>query len=141
MKISSRFSIAVHTMLVIQILGKENKTTSEFIASSVNVNPVIIRRTLQDLKKAGLVNVVAGTGGAALARKPKEITLYDIYAAVECVDGDLFSFHDNPNPECPVGKNIHNLLDVHLADAQLALENSLKGVTLKSLIKDYKEIN
>ncbi|MCD7729822.1 MAG: Rrf2 family transcriptional regulator [Clostridia bacterium] len=141
MKITSKFTVAVHTLLVIHILGKENKATSEFIASSVNVNPVIIRRVLQDLKKAGLVTVAAGSGGAKLTKKPKEITLYDVYSAVECVDGQLFNFHDNPNPECPVGKNIHNLLDVHLADAQLALENSLKSVTLKNLVSDYKEIN
>ncbi|MCD8372307.1 MAG: Rrf2 family transcriptional regulator [Clostridia bacterium] len=140
MKISTRFTIAVHTLLVIHILGKENKATSEFIASSVNVNPVVIRRTLQDLKKAGLVTVTAGSGGAKLAKKPKEITLYDIYYAVESVDGELFNFHENPNPECPVGKNIHNLLDGHLAEAQMAMENSLKAVTLKNLVSDYKEL-
>ena len=68
MKITSRFTVAVHTLLVIYKFAKEHKTTSEFIASSVNVHPVVIRRTLGSLKEAGLVEVRAGFGGASLAK-------------------------------------------------------------------------
>lgn len=64
MKITSRFTVAVHTLLVIYKFGNEYKITSEFIAASVNVNPVVIRRALQSLKAAGLVEVKAGSGGA-----------------------------------------------------------------------------
>ena len=135
MKITSRFTVAVHTLLAIYAFEGERKLTSEFIASSVNVNPVVIRRTLQSLKAAGFVDVRAGTGGAVSVKKASEITLFDIYSAVDCVDGNLFNFHENPNPECPVGKNIHAVMDVHLADAQAALENELKSVTLADLIK------
>ena len=53
MKITSRFTVAVHTLLVINAFQDKVKTTSEFIASSVNVNPVVIRRTMQSLKAAG----------------------------------------------------------------------------------------
>ncbi len=135
MKITSRFTVAVHTLLAIYVLGKEYKMTSDFIASSVNVNPVVIRRTLSSLKAAGIIDVKAGSGGAALIKDADDITLYDIYTAVDCVDGDLFNFHENPNPECPVGKNIHAVLDTHLTDAQTALENELKSVTLSDLMK------
>ncbi len=141
MKITSRFTIAVHTILVIDILGKDNKTTSDFIASSVNVNPVVIRRILQDLKKAEIVSVAAGSGGAKIIKDLNTVTLYDVYTAVECVDDELFHFHENPNPDCPVGKNIHNVLDKHLADAQLALENSLKAVTLAELAESCNNLN
>ena len=55
MKIASRFTVAVHTLLAVQFFGNNYKTTSEFIASSVQVNPVVIRRTLGALKAAGLV--------------------------------------------------------------------------------------
>ena len=135
MKITSRFTVAVHTLLAIYVLGKEYKMTSDLIASSVNVNPVVIRRTLSSLKAAGIIGVKAGSGGATPAKDAGDITLYDIYTAVDCVDGDLFNFHENPNPECPVGKNIHAVLDTHLADAQTALENELKSVTLADLMK------
>lgn len=63
MKITSRFTVAVHTLLVIYTFGKEQKVTSDFIAASVRVNPVVIRRTLSSLKAAGMIDVKAGSGG------------------------------------------------------------------------------
>ncbi|MCM1322078.1 MAG: Rrf2 family transcriptional regulator [Bacteroides sp.] len=130
MKITSRFTVAVHTLLAIHVFEQKRKTTSEFIASSVNVNPVVIRRTLQSLKAAGIIEVKAGSGGASIVKPLKKITLYDIYLAADCVEGSLFHFHDNPNPACPVGKNIHIVLEKHLDAAQTAMENTLKSVTL-----------
>ena len=135
MKITSRFTVAVHTLLAIYVLGKDYKMTSDFIASSVNVNPVVIRRTLSSLKAAGIIDVKAGSGGAMPVKNADDITLYEIYTVVDCVEGSLFNFHENPNPKCPVGKNIHVVLDSHLADAQAALENKLKSVTLSDLMK------
>lgn len=138
MKITSKFTIAVHTLLVIDMFGKENKVTSDFIAASVRVNPVIIRRTLLSLKAAGMVEVKAGSGGASLIKAPKDITLLDVYRAVDAVentDGGIFRFHENPNPACPVGRNIHTVLDGHLSSAQRALEDELQKVTLADLIK------
>ena len=133
MKITSRFTVAVHTLLVINAFQDKVKTTSEFIASSVNVNPVVIRGTMQSLKAAGMIDVKAGSGGARLARRPEDITLFDVYSAVDSVEGDLFHFHENPNPACPVGRNIHAVLDVKLQEAQAALENRLKKTTLADL--------
>lgn len=140
MKITSRFTVAVHTLLAINAFSNEYKTTSEFIASSVNVNPVIIRRTLLSLKAAGLVEVKAGSGGAVLAKAASDITLYDVYSAVDCVEGSLFHFHESPNPSCPVGRNIHTVLDPHLAASQAAMENELKSVTLAELADQLNEI-
>ena len=138
MKITSRFTVAVHTLLVIHFFEGKEKTTSEFIAASVNVNPVVIRRALLSLKAAGMVEVKAGSGGASIVKDLKDITLFDVYRAVGSVDGDIFHFHENPNPACAVGKNIHAVLDTHLADAQRALENELKKVTLYDLTQDLE---
>ena len=139
MKITSRFTVAVHTLLVIYFFEGKEKTTSEFIAASVNVNPVVIRRALLSLKAAGMVEVKAGSGGASIVKDLKDITLFDVYRAVDSVDGDIFHFHENPNPACAVGKNIHAVLDTHLADAQRALENELKKVTLYELMRELQE--
>ena len=139
MKITSRFTVAVHTLLVIHTFGREQKTTSDFIAASGQVNPVIIRRTLLSLKAAGMIEVKAGSGGATIVRDLKDITLYDVYRAVDSVEGDIFHFHENPNPACPVGKNIHAVLDTHLADAQAAMENELKKVTLFDLTRELDQ--
>ena len=136
MKITSRFTVAVHTLLVIYNFSATTKVTSDFIAASVQVNPVVIRRTLLSLKAAGMVDVKAGSGGASIVKDMGDITLYDVYKAVDSMDGDMFHFHENPNPACPVGRNIHAVLDSHLADAQAAMENELKKVTLLDLTKD-----
>jgi Rrf2 family protein len=140
MKITSRFTVAVHTLLCIDTFHKDYKVTSEFIASSVNVNPVIIRRTLGQLKEAGLVDIARGTGGSVLLRSISDITLLDVYNAVDSIEGDLFNFHECPNPACPVGRNIHSVLDGHLTEAQSALEKSLKKVKLSELTADLSSL-
>lgn len=139
MQFSSRLPIAVHILLaIVEFEGKE-KTTSVFLAGSVNVNPVIIRNTLGQLKAAGLVTVKAGEGGASLAKNPKDITLTDIFDAVE-KEEELFHFHENPNPECPVGKNVHAILDNRLLAIQSAMREQMKSVTLQDLIDDMDRL-
>lgn len=136
MKISSRFSIAVHILSLLSI-AKDAHCTSEFIAGSVNTNPVIIRRTLGQLKKVGLVNVRAGTGGAYLLKELDEITLLNIYRAVEVVEeGQLFHFHEEPNPQCPVGAHIQAVLQIVLRRAQDAMEKILADITMQELVTE-----
>ena len=137
MQISSRFTIAVHVLICIEVFKNERKVTSEFLASSVNVNPVVIRRLLQQLKKAGIVEVKRGSGGADIAGNLSDITLLDVYNAVESVgEGQLFHFHDNPNPRCPVGKNIHNIMDERLREIQEAMESRMRSITIKNIMDD-----
>ncbi len=134
MQISSRFTIALHIFAAIDVFVKDYKITSDFLAGSINTNPVIVRNVLRQLRNAGLVKIIRGTGGASLARVPEEITLYDVYAAVEAVDdGRLFRMHKNPNPECPVGRNIHTLLDDMLEDIQDAMEQEMRRYTVADL--------
>lgn len=140
MQISSRFTIAIHMLTCMEVFKKEYKITSSFLAGSIQVNPVVIRKLLMQLKKAGLVQVRRGPGGALLSKAPKDITFLEIYRAVECVeDNTLFHFHENPNPECPVGKRIHKLLDGNLARVQDAMERELASITLADVLKDYKK--
>ena len=119
MQISSRFTLAIHIFACIDTFEKEYKVTSDFLAGSTNVNPVVIRKILGQLKAAGLITVARGTGGTAVAKPLDQITFLDVYRAVECVDhGDLFHFHENPNEHCPVGRNIHHILDDKLCQVQ-----------------------
>ncbi len=141
MQISTRFTIGMHTLLCIAYFDGQVRTTSKFIAASVNANPVVIRRALVQLKDAGLINVASGTGGASLAKPASEITMLDVFDAVESVDGELFNFHENPNPECPVGKNVHTLLDDKLHEAQEAMRASLRKTTLADLLKELDGLN
>ncbi|MFY0544395.1 Rrf2 family transcriptional regulator [Brevibacillus sp. H7] len=137
-KISSRFSIAVHILSLLAL--STSPCTSDFIAESVQTNPVVIRRIMGKLKKAGLVNVRAGTGGASLRKELDQITLLDVYRAVEVVEkGDLFHFHDHPNPDCPVGANIEAVFRSTLLQAQSAMEHVLAQVTMKQLVSELGE--
>ncbi|MGG0178887.1 Rrf2 family transcriptional regulator [Gottfriedia acidiceleris] len=134
MKISSRFTVAVHILSLVTI---ENSAlcTSEWIAGSVNTNPVVIRRVMGKLKNAGLIQVRRGTGGATLHKSLNEITLLDVYRAVEVVEeGELFQFHEKPNPNCPVGANIQAVLELILNRAQEAMEKILDEVTMEELV-------
>lgn len=135
MKISSRFSVAVHILSILSI-EKEKLCTSEWIAGSVNTNPVIIRRVIGMLKKAGLVNVNPGSGGAYLLKPMECITLLDIYKAVAVVEeGQLFQIHEEPNPKCPIGANIQSVLEIILLKAQEAMEDVLKNVTMRDIVE------
>ena len=138
MQISSRFTIATHMLIIIAIKSQESKVTSDFLAASVGVNPVIIRKTLSQLKKAELISVARGTGGTEIIKDLQGISLFDVYQAVECLgkSGKLFSFHDNPNPNCPVGANIHKVLDQKLLDIQVAMENQLRQMSLAQVVAD-----
>lgn len=140
MQISSRFTLAIHIFACIDTFGNECKVTSDFLARSTNVNPVIIRKILGQLKGAGLVDVARGTGGTTVAKPLNQITFLDVYRAVECVEkGDLFHFHENPNTDCPVGRNIHHILDDKLLQVQTAMEKELASITLEDLKRDTEK--
>lgn len=134
MQISSRFTVALHIFTATDFFKDDQKVTSTFLAKSIGTNPVIIRKILAQLKNAGLIKVVRGTGGIELTRDLSEISFYDVYQATSPMEsGDLFRFHDSPNPKCPVGSNIHALLDDKLNDIQNAMEEQMKKYTLLDL--------
>ena len=99
MQFSSRLTIATHILLCIEIFKDDYKVTSNFLAGSINVNPVIVRNILGLLSSAGIVEIKAGIGGASLAKSPDEITMLDVFKAVEKEEA-LFHFHENPNSNC-----------------------------------------
>ncbi|WP_313800238.1 Rrf2 family transcriptional regulator [Cytobacillus sp.] len=136
MSISSRFSVGIHILALIEI-NKSGISTSEFLAGSVNTNPAVIRKIIGMLKNAKLVKVRPGIAGAELAKELSDITLFDVYKAVNVVqEKELFTVHDNPNPECPVGRHIQNTIEPIFTAAQLAMEKVLRSLTLEDVVKD-----
>lgn len=130
--INTRVAVAVHILALIASKPHDD-LTSDYIASSVNTNPVVIRRLLGMLKKAGLIQTTAGKAGASLTRDPADISLLDVFHAVEPKD-NLFAVHDNPNPHCPVGKGIRRALDEAFGAAQDALERKLSSETIDGIL-------
>lgn len=139
MQISSRFTMAIHMFACMDVF-KDRKMTSDFMAKSIGTNPVIVRKLLQQLKAAGLIEVLRGTGGVKIKRPLQEITFLDIYRAVECTpQEELFHFHEKPNQKCPVGRNIHHVLDDKLEKVQQAMEEELKKTTLDDVKDEMSE--
>ena len=140
MQIGSRFTIGVHIITAIDYFKDMDRVNSEFLAGSIGVNPVIVRTVISQLREAGIVQTQRGSSGAELTKRLDEITLYDVYKAVGSVDKEegLFHFHEQPNPDCPVGRNIHRVLDRHLLDAQRAMEERLRSATLADIVEDTK---
>src|SRR3954468_21966325 len=128
--ISSRVAVAVH-VLAYMAWKRSEAVTSERIAASVNTHPVVVRRIVGVLRNAGMVTVQPGVGGGAtLAREPDDITLLDVYRAVE--DGDeLFSLHQSePSRSCNVGGNIRDVLRPIFCTAHRAMESVLAQVSI-----------
>jgi Rrf2 family protein len=134
---SSRFATAVH-ILTLLATEKDQSLTSEYVAGSVNTNPVVIRRLLRKLAEAGLVSSCPGSaGGSRLARDARQITLLDAYAAVE--SGELFGeASQEPNPKCPVGKHIGEVLAPRIQAAESAAAASLRKTTIADLISEVQ---
>jgi DNA-binding IscR family transcriptional regulator len=135
MRIANRFSIAVHILSLLGTFEGED-LTSEWMAGSIGVNPVIVRNVTGMLRRAGLVTTQQGARGAQVARPFKKITLLDVLKAVETED--LFSLHPNPNPNCLVGSRIQNTLEMVYERAQGAMEAELKATTLDKVIENFK---
>lgn len=141
MQIPSRFTIAIHTIIALDYFSGQSRVTSDFLAASTGVNPVIIRTVTGKLRDAGILETQRGSGGAVLAKPLEEITLYDLYKAVDSVDPDegLFHFHEQPNPACPVGRNIHQVLDGRLAEVQRAMEDAMKKITAADVAEETRK--
>lgn len=141
MQISTKFTIAIHILTAAEYFGKDQKVTSELLSSSIGSNPVIIRNIMSDLKNAGLIETKRGPGGITITKPLDQITFYDVYEAAEKNKDELFHFHENPNPNCPVGRNIHAALDEKLEEAQKDFENDLKKFKVSDVVEDiHKEI-
>lgn len=139
MQISTKFTIAIHILAATEFFGKDGKVTSDLLSSSIGSNPVIIRNIMSDLKTAGLIETKRGPGGITITRPLDQISFYDVYEAVEKNKDELFNFHDNPNRECPVGRNIHATLDLQLGEAQKDFEEALKKYKLSSVVHKIHE--
>lgn len=126
--------MAVHIMTVLACL--DDTVSSELIATSVQTNPVVVRRLLGELNRAGLISAERGKhGGFRLARSPRQISLLDIYRAV--MGGQpLVGLHENPEfSACSVSCKVRTVLGEHLDDAQQGFERELKKVPLADIAR------
>ena len=129
--------MAAHALAWLALAGRQvrHALTSDEVAASVNTNPVVVRRCLGELRRAGLVGVRHGAGaGWWLARAAGEITLLDVYRAVE--QKPLFGLHHGePNLECPVGRGIRPALTEVYGGVERAVEHELGRTSIADVLE------
>ncbi len=136
MQIANRFAIAVHILSLLE-MNENGEATTEWMAASIGVNAVIVRRVSGMLRRANLIKTQQGVAGAEIERPLVQITLLDVYRAVE-EEGELFSMPPRPNPLCDVGGNIQGTLGQIFGEAQQAMENRLKSTTMFDVVCDLR---
>ena len=144
MNTSSRFVVATHVLVTMAAFklasGKYQAFKSDFIANSVNTNPVVIRRILGLLRKAGLVISQTGPeGGSKIAKDPEKVSLLQIHEAVEDCNCFFHLHYRDPNQECPIGYNIQDALGSVFADAESAIKDVLAKKMLSEIARDIMD--
>ncbi|WP_155591004.1 Rrf2 family transcriptional regulator [Lysinibacillus cavernae] len=135
--VNSRFSVAIHILSLIATTSDRSILTSDFIAGSVNTNPVVVRRMIGVLKKAGLLSSQSGLAGYELLVEPKDLTLLAIYQAIDGPE-QLFAIHDQPNPACAVGRKIQHTLEGVYTSVWHAMVEQLQAQTLQDVLDQLR---
>lgn len=141
MRMSSNYTVSIQ-MLLLMLISDNQKITSDIISQSTGANPVLIRQLYKKLKEAGIIKVSTGQGVTTLSKDPKEITLWDIYMAVEKYNvEDLFKFHPKISDGCQIGRFFKEILSPHLENAIEALSNEMASVSLFQLASEWSDLN
>ncbi|MDR1707344.1 MAG: Rrf2 family transcriptional regulator [Prevotella sp.] len=132
-----RFAISIH-ILVLLADSKEEWLSSDYLAGSMNINPVLVRKEISNLRKHGIIISKEGkNGGCALAKSADEIHLSDVYKIVsaQTLLGNLLA---SPNPKCPIGLQINEHLESLNLEAEKFMIKQLSNQTLADFVKKFK---
>jgi Rrf2 family protein len=138
MNSNQQFAVSCHILAVLAAFP-DTAVTSETLAQSVDTHPVVIRRIMSDLRRHGLVNSRPGTsGGWRLIRQASELSLREVYLAVN--HEAVLALHQHPNPNCPIGGNIQKTLGNVFGDAQKAMELALDKVSIANVLENTLQV-
>lgn len=133
---NGKFAVSIHIMTLLAAAGDE-WVSSEYLAGSININPVLVRKELINLRKHGLVKSREGkAGGSRLSKSSDAILLSDIYEAVKQMEV-LGKGKNRPNPDCQIGRNINKNLDNLYQETERALIDSLRKTSLADFYKKF----
>ena len=135
MPASCQFAIGVHTLALLA-QSPDAFLTSNEIAESTMTHPVVVRRLMASLQEAGVVETQKGPGGGGrLARLPRQISLADVYRAVQTSE-PLHLPHTPPNKNCPIGQAMQRILEEIFERAESALTGELARTTLSDVLEN-----
>lgn len=133
---NSRFAISLHILVLLET-AKEELVSSDYLAGSININPVLVRKELINLRKYGFVGSKEGkNGGSYLAKSAGSITLAEVYLATR-QETLLGVAKNTPNPNCPVGKQINSHLNELYDATEQVLIRELSTKTLAGFSKQF----
>ena len=133
MRSDSQFTVAIHTLMLVEYYRDES-ITSDLVARSIGCNPVIVRNVFTKLNRAGILNPGMGRKKTELAVPADRITLRDVFAATQSLNIEhMFGMYD-ANPKCPVGPDIHRILTDRLEAARDSILRDLDGTTIADLV-------
>lgn len=131
-----RFATSLHILLLLNH-KKDELLSSEYIASSININPVLVRKELSNLRSHGLIDCKEGKGGGSrLARSASKILLSEVYKAVR--QEPLLGRFNSPNTDCAIGKQMNTHIASLYAEAEEVLNEKLAQITLADFSKQFK---
>lgn len=133
---NGRFPISLH---ILTLLASEEGVlrSSDYLAGSININPVLVRKEISNLRKHGMIESKEGkSGGATLARPADQILLSEIYHAVQ-QSALLGNSKNKPNPNCPIGRQINQHLDQLYDELENTLLSKLAHMTLGDFVKQF----
>lgn len=134
MKYSHKLSDAIH-ILAYLIICKDGDLSSKAIAASIEANASVVRNLMSDLRKAGLINTKPGSATTTLSVAPDQITILNVYQAIT-MDHNLLHIDPKTNPQCIVGGNIQETLNMYYADIEAIAFQRMNEITLQNITED-----
>ncbi|PBJ14569.1 Rrf2 family transcriptional regulator [Flavobacterium sp. ACN6] len=134
--ISGKFAITIH---ILTLLNKfpNDYLSSEFIAGSINLNPVLVRKEIANLKAHHIVESKEGkNGGTKLAVNASNLTLKEIFEMTFETIGLGFA-KNQPNPDCPVGKKINQNLEALYSEMNQKVNAQLENISLEDFSNQF----
>jgi len=133
---NTRFAVATH-ILAYLAHAQGQPVSSEVLASSAGTHPVVVRRLISTLRAAGLVRTQLGAGGGALlAQLSANVSLLDVFEAMQEPEPDLFAVgNTNPNSRCNLGRVMQHTLEDLFGSAEQAMRNALAAVSLEHVMQ------
>jgi DNA-binding IscR family transcriptional regulator len=133
---NSQFSIAVH---ILSLLSLEHQpVSSQYIASSVNSNPSLVRKICRYLKNGDFITSTQGVTGYKLTQSASHILLGEVFRYTTDIASHFVKIHEDTNTHCPVGKNITPALNDIYTEVDTSIINKLNNYTIEDVINRFE---
>lgn len=132
---SQKFPVAVHILVYMALKGavsREKALSSSVLATTIPTHPVVVRRIMTSLSRAGLITTCSGvSGGAWLIKEPSMIFLDEVLVAVDgCAHLGLVPLGAEG---CPLSQAIPRSVSAALNTANQAAKDALRAITIEGL--------